>query len=170
MAASSTDDQGGVDVIDAAASRRPNQSTDAGQRLDADADDDSGTESEPTTRDAGNAKPREQDAGSARDAGKDAATKPMNSGSCCSTSSDPGCGDRAVQECVCALQPRCCSDAWDESCARLVKEKNCEPGVRDCVCGSGDGQWQQDYCCEGGWNSTCESVSIHKCGAREDCS
>jgi hypothetical protein len=115
-----------------------------------------------------------QDAGQV-EAGSDAAPpsaaepEPANTSSCCSASSAPGCGDAALQQCVCALSPRCCSDAWDESCARLVTEKNCQSGVRACVCGSGEGQWQQAYCCEGGWNATCESVSIHKCGATAAC-
>ena len=97
------------------------------------------------------------------------APEPASSGSCCSEGSGPGCGDPELQQCVCALAPRCCSEAWDDSCARLVREKNCQSGVRDCVCGNGEGQWQQAYCCEGGWNATCESVSIHKCGATAAC-
>jgi hypothetical protein len=110
------------------------------------------------------------DSGAAEDAAT--ATNPIterNSGSCCSASNLPGCGDSAVQACVCERLPQCCSVAWDDSCTRLVYEKHCQSGVRDCVCGNGEGQWQQDYCCQGGWNNTCDSVAINKCGASAEC-
>ena len=189
-----TDDRGGIEVVDASSGTRARASAqhdDAGQRAGpggARASGGSGSKAE-RAKDAGQGTSSgdaslEQDAGvrdaGARDAGRaransDAAPEPepepepANTGSCCSASGAPGCADPALQECVCALAPRCCSDAWDESCARLVNEKNCQSGVRACVCGSGEGQWQQAYCCEGGWNATCESVSIHKCGATPAC-
>lgn len=178
-----SEDQGGVEVVDAGAPRRPSVS-DAGQPR---AQSATGGSRAPAARDAG-APAREKDAGvAAADSGAASssepepepdpepdsermpAPKPANTGSCCSAGTGTGCGDSALQECVCALSPRCCSDGWDESCARLVREKNCQTGVRDCVCGSNEGQWEQAYCCEGGWNATCESVSIHKCGATAAC-
>jgi hypothetical protein len=176
------EDQGGVEVVDASTPRRTSsgnsQSSDAGQ---ARAPAAGGSRATPA-RDAGSIESRSKDSGLAADAGApdsgdanasepepEPETKPANTGSCCSAGTGTGCGDSALQACVCALSPRCCSEAWDESCARLVKEKNCQAGVRDCVCGSGEGQWEQAYCCEGGWNATCESVSIHKCGATEAC-
>jgi hypothetical protein len=172
-------DQGGVEVVDASTPRKASRpsSSDAGQ---ARAPAAGGSRATPA-RDAGSTESRGKDSGladaEAPDSGKVKASepepepepKPANTNTCCSAGPGLGCGDSALQECVCALSPRCCSDAWDESCARLVKEKNCQAGVRDCVCGSEEGQWQQAYCCEGGWNATCESVSIHKCGATAAC-
>lgn len=100
----------------------------------------------------------------------DAATEQtQNTGSCCSASALPGCNDAALRACVCEREPRCCSEAWDETCTRLVKEKHCQSGVRDCVCGFGEGQWQQVSCCQGGWNDSCESVARIKCEAKTDC-
>lgn len=109
------------------------------------------------------------------DAAEDAQSAPdadsakTNTGSCCSTSALPGCGDAALRACVCEREPRCCSEAWDETCTRIVKEKHCQSGVRDCVCGFAEGQWQQTSCCQGGWNDTCESVARIKCQATTDC-
>jgi hypothetical protein len=142
--------------------------------MDGDAD---ASKSKPADVDAGKPKQAEPDAamsmsmGSASDAGPDGGSEKsaQNTGSCCSTSTQPGCGDAALRACVCEREPRCCSEAWDENCTRLVKEKHCQSGVRDCVCGYGEGQWQQAYCCQGGWNDTCESVSYNKCGATADC-
>jgi|GEM_PF-7074874 len=172
------EDQGGVEVVDASTPRKTGKSLDAGQTRSPAA---TGGSRAAAARDAGSTESRSKDSGladaGAPDSGEANAsepepepeTKPAHTGSCCSTGTGTGCGDPVLQECVCALSPRCCSDAWDESCARLVKEKNCQAGVRDCVCGSDEGQWEQAYCCEGGWNATCESVSIHKCGATVAC-
>lgn len=103
---------------------------------------------------------------------EDAGTGPSratNTGSCCSTSAEPGCGDSALQQCVCALQPSCCSEAWTQACTFVIAHKYCQPGVRECVCGSAEGQWKQADCCAQGWTDTCESVAIHKCGADPGC-
>lgn len=191
---SSRTDQGGIDKVESAPPRAAKQSVaDAGSRKQTGeaekhtaagsggmskpsqaAPRDAGTsttKSKPTEVDAGKPKQAEPDASQAKTSGPDAATeKPaQNTGSCCSTSALPGCGDVALRACVCEREPRCCSEAWDENCTRLVKEKHCQSGVRDCVCGYGEGQWQQAYCCQGGWNDTCESVSYNKCGATADC-
>lgn len=194
---STRQDQGGIDKVESAPPRAAKQTAgasaaDAGQRQQTGAAGKraaggSGGSSQPAPHDAGMAKskPADVDAGkpeqaepdaskakdSAADAGPDVASekRAQNSGSCCSTSTQPGCGDVALRACVCEREPRCCTESWDESCTRLVKEKHCQSGVRDCVCGYGEGQWQQAYCCQGGWNDTCESVSYNKCGATADC-
>jgi hypothetical protein len=138
---------------DAGADRsKPSEATDAGKKAEVDAARAMDMGSAPNADDAGTQAKREQ-----------------NTGSCCATSTQPGCGNAALRACVCEREPRCCSDAWDANCTRLVKEKHCQSGVRDCVCGFGEGQWQQANCCQGGWNDTCESVSYNKCGATADC-
>jgi hypothetical protein len=38
-------------------------------------------------------------------------------GPCCSARSQPGCDDTPCQAMVCAVDPFCCSSAWDERCA-----------------------------------------------------
>lgn len=46
-------------------------------------------------------------------------------GACCSTSASPGCGDAAVQACVCAQDSYCCSSAWDSACVGEVTSLGC---------------------------------------------
>jgi hypothetical protein len=98
-----------------------------------------------------------------------AASAPKNHGSCCAVSALPGCGDPDLQACVCALQPECCKTAWSQACTFVVAQKYCQRGVRECVCGSAEGQWQQASCCGQSWTDTCESVAINKCSASSGC-
>ena len=37
-------------------------------------------------------------------------------GACCESSSEPGCSDAAVESCVCADDPFCCNNTWDNQC------------------------------------------------------
>ncbi len=68
------------------------------------------------------------------------------SASCCAAGALPGCGDAAVQDCVCAKHPSCCEDAWTPSCTLaaagcgascpgVVPPEVCSGGVDD----DGDG-------------------------------
>ena len=90
-------------------------------------------------------------------------------GSCCDAHDTPGCGDAELQVCVCEKLPSCCTEAWTAACTFLVTQKHCQPGVRECVCGTGDKQWGQTQCCDNQWSSTCESVAELKCGAAMGC-
>jgi hypothetical protein len=46
-------------------------------------------------------------------------------GACCVASGSPGCGDAAVQACVCAQDSYCCSTAWDTACVGEVTSLGC---------------------------------------------
>jgi hypothetical protein len=94
---------------------------------------------------------------------------PRDIGSCCSAQTTPGCGDPNLEVCVCEKDSTCCTVAWGLQCAFIVQQKYCQPGVRDCVCGSDAGQWDQTTCCTTDWNSTCDSVATLKCGAAQGC-
>lgn len=133
--------------------------------------------------------PRDQGGAAPGDTGLDAGPGPMgtdmdmnmdmnmdvpdepgaNTGSCCIASPAPGCSNPELQACVCERQPSCCEQAWDETCTFIVMQKYCQPGVRECVCGSEEGQWQQASCCEQSWGSSCDSVAVNKCGATPGC-
>jgi hypothetical protein len=90
-------------------------------------------------------------------------------GSCCAAHDTPGCSNADLQVCVCEKLPSCCTEAWDENCVYVVENKYCQEGVRDCVCGSEEGQWGRTACCEADWSSTCDSVAEIKCGALAGC-
>jgi len=100
------------------------------------------------------------------DAGTPALT---GSGSCCSAHDTPGCSNADLQVCVCENLPDCCTKAWSDACAFIVKQKYCQAGVRDCVCGTGDAQWGQNQCCETQWSASCDSVAELKCTAVAGC-
>jgi hypothetical protein len=115
------------------------------------------------------------DGGSSRDGGSadggailgDAAAG--NIGSCCTAQTTPGCDDPTVELCVCNKIPSCCTTAWTAPCALIVQDKWCQPGVRDCVCGTDAGQWGQMSCCMSDWTSFCDSVGTNKCGETTGC-
>ena len=44
---------------------------------------------------------------------------------CCLTAHGPGCSSSEIEQCVCALDPYCCSTEWDRICAALVEAEEC---------------------------------------------
>ncbi len=67
--------------------------------------------------------------------------------SCCLEHESYGCLDAAVQSCVCADLPYCCTDAWDLGCATAADN-----------CGSCDGA-----CCAANSSAGCEDESTEAC-------
>jgi len=90
-------------------------------------------------------------------------------GSCCMEQSTPGCSNASLEVCVCEKDQSCCTMAWGPQCVLIVEQKYCQPGVRDCVCGTDAGQWGQTQCCSMDWTSTCDSVATLKCNAVQGC-
>jgi hypothetical protein len=109
------------------------------------------------------------DGGLANDAGTDGTSGVRDVGSCCMMQSTPGCSNASLEVCVCEKDPSCCTTAWSAPCVLIVQQKYCQPGVRDCVCGSDAGQWGQADCCNTDWTSTCDSVATLKCNAVQGC-
>jgi hypothetical protein len=90
-------------------------------------------------------------------------------GSCCSEHATPGCSNADLQVCVCEKLPSCCTEAWTEACTYVVRQKYCQAGVRECVCGTGAMQWGQAQCCEQQWSDSCDTVAERKCNALPGC-
>lgn len=102
--------------------------------------------------------------------GPDARIAPSDLGSCCAAHDNAGCSNADLQVCVCEKLPSCCTDVWDATCVLIVKQKYCQAGVRDCVCGDGPMQWGQHACCDSSWSDTfCNQVAEQKCGATPGC-
>jgi hypothetical protein len=94
----------------------------------------------------------------------------LGTGSCCMEHDTPGCSNADLQVCVCEKLTACCTDAWSAPCVLIVQQKYCQPGVRDCVCGDGDGQWGRHSCCDQDWSDAfCNDVAQSKCGAMTGC-
>jgi hypothetical protein len=103
------------------------------------------------------------------DGGTDSGSGARDMGSCCTAQSTPGCSNATLEVCVCEKDPSCCTMAWSAPCILIVQQKYCQPGVRDCVCGSDAGQWGQTDCCNVDWSSPCDSVATLKCNAVQGC-
>jgi hypothetical protein len=100
----------------------------------------------------------------------DAQMGTLGMGSCCSEHDTAGCSNADLQVCVCEKLPACCTKAWDTACVLIVKQKYCQQGVRDCVCGDASGQWGQHTCCDSNWSENfCNQVAQNKCGAAPGC-
>ncbi len=52
-------------------------------------------------------------------------TYPLGEGDCCEENVGAGCDDQAVQDCVCAEDPFCCSVSWDGVCVDDVDTYAC---------------------------------------------
>jgi hypothetical protein len=111
------------------------------------------------------------DASAGDAATSDALVGMLGTGSCCQEQTTPGCDNADLQVCVCEKIPSCCTTAWSKPCVLIVKEKYCQPGVRDCVCGTNvdAGQWGQTMCCDTAWTDTCNTVAEIKCSAVAGC-
>ena len=92
-----------------------------------------------------------------------------NVDACCTAGMGPGCGDAAVEACVCAVAPSCCQTLWSDACAALVEPLGCgmcggggtgcceahdtpscdDQAIADCVCA------QDDFCCASAWDGLC---------------
>jgi len=44
---------------------------------------------------------------------------------CCTANMGAGCLELDVQDCVCAVDPYCCAQAWDQACVDMVGELGC---------------------------------------------
>lgn len=123
-----------------------------------------------TPRDGGVApSPTPDGGGTAAPVGTDGGGAVTGSGSCCAEHDTGGCGNADLMVCVCEKDPSCCTKAWGKHCVFIVEQKYCQAGVRDCVCGSAEGQWGQAACCASEWSSTCDSVAKLKCDAVPGC-
>lgn len=106
---------------------------------------------------------------------------------CCSASTSPGCSVPAIEGPVCAADPYCCSNAWDNLCVGAVGDAglgSCSVGVAPC-CSTSTGAGCSDdaaieaavcaadaYCCTTQWDGICvgqvESVAGASCDRLED--
>jgi hypothetical protein len=50
---------------------------------------------------------------------------PTTTNNCCTSKTTPGCNSSAIQTCVCASDPYCCSTAWDSQCVSEVTSLSC---------------------------------------------
>ena len=111
----------------------------------------------------------DEDAGLAEPSASTAVEGGVETRSCCAAHSAAGCDNPDLEACVCDKLPSCCSESWSAACTYIVAQKYCQVGIRECVCGSDEGQWQQTSCCDRDWTETCNTVAELKCNAVAGC-
>ena len=105
-------------------------------------------------------------------------------GSCCEAHGGIGCDDVVCKDCVCDLDPACCTDGlgWDADCVSRANIEcavscTCEPAGSCCVehfdtLGCDDRRCQDCVCafdapcCTEGWDSRCAEVAGSDCSER----
>ncbi|MEC9072865.1 MAG: hypothetical protein VX938_10815, partial [Myxococcota bacterium] len=73
-------------------------------------------------------------------------------GTCCAESTGPGCDNANCSAAVCALDPYCCTTAWDTYCVQCaqggigISSINCAGLGAVCGCSGGGGGGGNDSC------------------------
>lgn len=103
--------------------------------------------------------------------------------SCCEAHASASCDVPSCSECVCTLDPTCCTLAWDASCVAsalgpCTTDCDCAPGAccepngglgcedpacSGCVCGV------DPLCCVLGWDADCTDIASLQCNAPCNC-
>ncbi|HET6583450.1 MAG TPA: hypothetical protein VFG69_08380 [Nannocystaceae bacterium] len=75
-------------------------------------------------------------------------------GTCCEAHAEAGCGDAAIEACVCEDDDFCCRTGWDDVCTVQVVVLGCGecPGI------GGDGD-----CCAAHGNPGCDDAEVEAC-------
>ena len=105
---------------------------------------------------------------------------------CCVAQASPSCVDPEISACVCAHDPYCCEETWDEVCVANVDTHGCgacevstygapgdccalqegpgcgDPAAERCVCAF------DAFCCQVAWDQLCIDGVIAQCGGCED--
>jgi hypothetical protein len=103
-------------------------------------------------------------------------------GDCCAANPTPGCEDETCNDAVCAVDPFCCGNSWDATCAAMAAgicgicgaaEGDCcaANGMQGCsddqcvfeLCGN-DGMPVDDTCCTEAWDQACADQAANLCG------
>ncbi|MEE9129435.1 MAG: right-handed parallel beta-helix repeat-containing protein [Phycisphaerales bacterium] len=99
------------------------------------------------------------------------------SGDCFEANGTPGCEDAACCEIVCAADPDCCTDQWDQLCAAFANlvcgvcgepdsgscfEDNDTPGCEEGNCCALVCE-QEIFCCIVEWDQPCADIALQLC-------
>ena len=106
----------------------------------------------------------------------------FSAGSCLRPKDTPNCADPACCAAVCQIDPFCCSNRWDGTCALLAEER-CRSGCGVPTAGScfvakvspgcSEGPCCAEiceidpFCCQSSWDSNCSAMALTECDAPE---
>ncbi|NOX57623.1 MAG: S8 family serine peptidase [Planctomycetes bacterium] len=96
------------------------------------------------------------------------------SGDCCQLGHGAGCSNPTIEACVCASNPSCCDDTWDNTCIFLVEQLGCGAcdGLLDPDCDNSgilDVCEAHDDCNANGVPDVCELPDCNGNGVPDDC-
>lgn len=91
-------------------------------------------------------------------------------GACTAAAPWPGCADQAVESCVCAMAPGCCTAKWAPTCVTLAANvcasasgpPPADDPLRACACA------QKQGCCDG-WAPICDEIVDARCRGAGEC-
>lgn len=104
---------------------------------------------------------------------------PPGYGFCCLANGSPGCNVASCENEVCAIDPTCCTGAWDDACGALAQANcaACLPGsLGDCCSGNPGQAGCEDlacaenvcsfdpFCCDESWEEFCATDAEMWCG------
>lgn len=104
-------------------------------------------------------------------------------GDCCTPNDGLGCREETCEDCVCAGDPTCCNELWDQFCVDRANAEcaaNCSCDVADCCSGHGglgcdELRCQQcvcgqdEPCCTEEWDDQCAEEALNECATRCAC-
>ncbi|MEE8384568.1 MAG: hypothetical protein V3S01_01440, partial [Dehalococcoidia bacterium] len=84
---------------------------------------------------------------------------------CCEFGHGPGCNNATIEACMCAIDPFCCNDDWDEICSEQVISFGCDTceGTEDCNGNDVPDECELHNCCEDGHGTGCSNATIEDC-------
>lgn len=95
-------------------------------------------------------------------------------GDCCESLGHPACGDDAVTQCTCNIDPYCCDTQWDEYCVAIASDSCAIDCANDCcvphdttACNDADVFGcvvEQVESCIDAWTNQCVGVATNQCG------
>lgn len=102
-------------------------------------------------------------------------------GDCCTAHATPGCADDRCCLSLCVVDPVCCIQSWDSTCAATARQVCglCGPGCGQASSGDcctahatpscSDASCcrtvciEDPFCCESGWDATCATTALARC-------
>ena len=102
-------------------------------------------------------------------------------GDCCTAHATPGCADDRCCLSLCVVDPVCCIQSWDNTCAATARQVCgiCGPGCGQASSGDcctahstpscSDASCcrtvciEDPFCCESGWDATCATTALARC-------
>jgi hypothetical protein len=99
---------------------------------------------------------------------EDDGAPPGGNGDCCAAQPQGGCADAMIEACVCADDPTCCEQAWDDVCVESVAGLGCGQCGNAPPPGGDDGGGGVGACCMAHGMGGCVDAMVTNCVCNVD--